>query len=164
MKHAFFALLVGLAATSGAMAHSFTSPTIYVDHPAIQEAPPSAPVLGGYAMFSNNGPEDDRLIAIESPAMEKVELHISVVTDGVARMSPMVDGLLIPAGATVWLGDAGSHAMFIKPDKRYVDGDEIPAALVFEKAGRIDVTFMVERGSRDEIGRGHGEHGADNDQ
>ncbi len=147
-----------------AMAHQFETATIFVDHPAIQEAPPNAPVLGGYAMFVNTGSEDDRLIAIESPAVDKVELHVSVVTGGIARMTPMTEGLPIPAGASVWLGDGGSHAMFIKPDRRYVDGDEIPATLIFEKAGRIDVTFMVEKGSRDDLGKGDGEHGATDGQ
>lgn len=163
MKTFAFLAAFGLM-LSPAAAHQFETPTIFVDHPAIQEAPPSAPVLGGYAMFFNSGTEDDRLLAIESPAMEKVELHLSVVTDGIARMTPMTEGLLIPAGSSVWLGDSGSHAMFIGPDRRYVEDDEIPATLIFEKAGRIEVTFMVEKGSRDDMGKGHGEHGAENGQ
>lgn len=154
MKRIFLAFLIGISATA-VYAHSFTAETIYVDHPMIQEAPPSAPVLGGYLMVMNSGTEDDTLIAIESPAVEKVELHQSVVTDGVARMTPMTDGLPVPAGQSVWLGDDGSHAMFIRPDRRYQEGDEIPATLVFEKAGRIEVTFQVEKRSRDEMAPGH---------
>ena len=50
------------------------------------------------------------------------------------------------AGETVWLDD-GMHAMFVKPAKRYVVGDEVPATLVFENAGRIDVSFKVEERS-----------------
>ena len=34
-----------------AQAHDFTAGAIYVDHPMIEEAPPNAPVLGGYAWF-----------------------------------------------------------------------------------------------------------------
>jgi len=152
MKKIVLAALLGLC-TAPVHGHSFTADTIYVDRPMIQEAPPSAPVLGGYLMVMNSGTQDDRLIAIESPAVEKVELHQSVVTDGIARMTPMTEGLLVPAGDSVWLGDAGSHAMFIKPDRRYREGDEIPATLIFEKAGRIAVTFRVEKRSRDEMGR-----------
>lgn len=165
MKRTLLAPLavLGLMLTPAA-AHQFETPTIFVDHPAIQEAPPSAPVLGGYAMLFNSGAEDDRLLSIESPAMDKVELHISVVTDGIARMTPMTEGLLVPAGGSVWLGDGGSHAMFINPDRRYVEGEEIPATLVFEKAGRVEVTFMVEKGSRDDMGKGHGELGVENGQ
>ena len=63
----------------------------------------------------------------------------------------------LPAGEMVWLGSDGTHAMFIGPDKRYVVGDELPAVLVFEKAGRVDVTFRVEERSTDRA-PGHGEH------
>lgn len=128
-------------------AHDFDAGQIYIDHPIIEEAPPNARVLGGYVSFTNHGTEDDRLIGIESPAAEKVELHRSVVTDGVARMQPLTDGIEVPAGEMIWLGSDGTHAMFVNPDKRYVVSDELPATLVFEEAGRIDVTFKVEERS-----------------
>lgn len=140
-KIAAVALLVGLSLP--AAAHDFTSGSIYLDHPMIEEAPPNAPVLGGYVSIQNMGEIDDRLVSIESDAAEKVEIHRSTVTDGIARMQPMTEGLVIPAGETVWL-DNGMHAMFVKPGKRYVVGDEVPATLVFKNAGRIDVTFKVE--------------------
>jgi hypothetical protein len=47
--------------------------------------------------------------------------------------------------------------MFIGPDKRYVVGDELPAILVFEKAGRVEVTFRIEERSTTRA-PGHGEH------
>ncbi|MBU1336911.1 MAG: copper chaperone PCu(A)C [Alphaproteobacteria bacterium] len=143
--------------STATLAHDFTSGSIYIDHPMIQEAPPNAPVLGGYVTIHNNGDTADRLLAIESPVADKVELHQSVVTDGIARMQPMVSGLEVPAGEIVWLGDNGTHAMFVKPDRRYRAGDEIPATLVFEKAGRVDVTFKVEERSTVE-GPGHEGH------
>lgn len=138
------ALLSGLAFPTAAQ--DFTVGSIYLDHPMIEEAPPNAPVLGGYLSMQNMGETDDRLVAIESDAFEKVELHRSTVTDGVARMQPMTEGLVIPAGETVWL-DNGMHAMFVKPAQRYLAGDGVPATLVFEQAGRIGVTFKVEERS-----------------
>lgn len=147
--------LVGLA--PAALAHGFKQGEIYIDHPMIQEAPPNARVLGGYITLQNNGTEDDRLLAIESSAAEKVELHQSVVTDGIARMQPLTEGLALPAGQIIWLGDNGTHAMFVQPDRQYVPGDEVPAVLVFEKAGRIEVTFKVEERSTD-LAPGHGDH------
>lgn len=143
MKKRLLATLFFIMCPIGASAHDFTSGSIYLDHPMIEEAPPNAPVLGGYVSIQNMGEFDDRLVSIESDAAEKVELHQSTVSDGIARMQPMTEGLVIPAGETVWL-DNGMHAMFVKPGKRYVVGDEVPATLVFENAGRIDVTFKVE--------------------
>lgn len=146
-----------LAVMPAAIAHDFDAGSIYIDHPMVEEAPPSARVLGGYVSLHNQGAEDDRLIAIESTAAEKVEMHRSVVADGIARMTPLTDGIDLPAGEMVWLGSDGSHAMFIGPDKRYVAGDEIPASLVFEKAGRVDVTFKVEERATTRA-PGHGDH------
>lgn len=146
-----------VAMTGVAQAHDFTAGPIYVDHPMIEEAPPNAPVLGGYVAIYNNGDADDRLVGIESPAVEKVELHRSVVTDGIARMQPMLEGIVVPAGSNIWVGSDGTHAMFVKPDRRYVVGDEVPATLLFEKAGRVDITFKVEERSSAE-GPGHGDH------
>ena len=146
MKLHFALALIGAFAAAPVAAHDFTIGSLYVDHPMIEEAPPNAPVLGGYLSIQNMGDTDDRLIAIQSSAAEKVELHQSTVTDGIARMLPLADGLLIPAGEIVWL-DNGMHAMFVKPAQRYRAGDEVPATLVFEKAGRVDVTFKVEERS-----------------
>jgi copper(I)-binding protein len=145
-----------VALTTGAQAHGVTSGSLYIDHPMIEEAPPNAPVLGGYVSIQNSGDTDDRLIAIESSAAEKVELHQSTISDGIARMQPMKDGLPVPAGETVWLGDDGTHAMFVKPLERYRVGDEVPATLVFEKAGRVEVTFKVEK--RSSASSGHAGH------
>jgi copper(I)-binding protein len=156
MRKFLMATAFALIATSP-QAHDFTAGTIYIDHPMIEEAPPNAPVLGGYVAIYNNGDADDRVVGIESPAAEKVELHRSVITDGIARMQPMVDGLVVPAGSNVWVGAEGTHAMFVKPDRRYVVGDEVPATLIFEKAGRVDVTFKVEERSVVD-GPGHGDH------
>lgn len=152
-----FAGLVLAGHVPAALAHDFTLGEIYIDHPMIQEAPPNARVLGGYIALQNKGTEDDRLVAIESSAAQKVELHQSVVTDGIARMQPLSDGLALPAGQTVRLGDNGTHAMFVQPDRQYAPGDDVPAVLVFEKAGRIEVTFKVEERSPD-LAPGHGDH------
>lgn len=155
MKLLTLAVAAALLATSPVYAHEFTLGELVLEHPMIREAPPSAPVLAGYVKITNNGTEPDRLIAIESPAAKSVQLHISVVTDGIAKMTPMTEGLLIGAGDTVWLGENGTHAMFNGPDRRYVDGDEVPATLTFEKAGRIDVMFNVEKVSKKDLAPGH---------
>ncbi|GAB5429807.1 MAG: hypothetical protein Devi2KO_32660 [Devosia indica] len=108
--------LIGILTAGSGFAHDFTQGSIYLDHPMIEEAPPNAPVLGGYLSIQNMGDTDDRLVAIESSAAEKVEIHRSTVTDGIARMQPMKEGLVIPAGETVWL-DNGTHAMFVQPSR-----------------------------------------------
>jgi copper(I)-binding protein len=62
-------------------------------------------------------------------------------------MKEMTDGLPIPAGATVGLGEDGTHAMFMGLSKQMKAGEKIDAVLVFEKAGRVNVVFNVEKRS-----------------
>ena len=93
--------IAAIAFIAPANAHDFDAGAIYVDHPMIEAAPPSARVLGGYVSLHNQGAADDRLIAIESVAADKVELHRSVVADGIARMQPLTDGVELPAGEIV---------------------------------------------------------------
>jgi copper(I)-binding protein len=155
MKKTLFATLLLVMSSLAVSAHDFNAGPIYIDHPMIKEAPPNAPVLGGYIMLQNNGTEDDRLVGIDSDAVEKVELHRTLMTNDIASMVPMTEGLLLPAGEIVWLGDGGTHAMFIKPSALYRDGDEVPATLVFEKAGRIDVMFKVEKRTGADTAPGH---------
>lgn len=174
MKKTLFLALACLLA-SPAMAQPYSLGDISIKNTWIQEGPPRAPTLAGYVTLENSGIAEDRLVGIESADVEKVELHTSVVTDGIARMAPMEGGLLLPPGETVVLGEAGTHAMFIAPPRPYRDGDEIQATLIFEKAGRIDVTFAVERRRSGDAMGGHegmtmdmpmdmGGEGAANDQ
>lgn len=74
-------------ATFGTMqissAHVFNGGDTFVDHPVIQEAHPSARVLRGYVTLQNNCTKDDRLLATEGPAAEKVELRQAVAPNSV---------------------------------------------------------------------------------
>lgn len=163
MKTRAFAILsiaASLVATA-ALSHDFQSGTIRVDHPWSRATPPGAPVAGGYLKIENAGTEPDRLVSVASEIAASTELHESVVKDGVASMRPLDGPLEVPAGQTVEVG-AGNHIMFVKPARTLKKGDEFKATLVFEKAGPIEVVFVVQgMGSRapeeaSEHGTGHG--------
>lgn len=126
-----------------AHAHEFTVGDLTVDHPMAFETAKTAMAGGGFLTVTNNGTEDDRLIAVRAD-FPKVELHTTEEQDGVAKMIH-VDAVDIPAGETVALEPGGFHVMFmgLRGDPFEV-GEEIPATLVFEKAGEVEVMFSVE--------------------
>ncbi|MGV3548651.1 copper chaperone PCu(A)C [Rhizobium sp.] len=128
-----------------AMAQEFKVGDLLIDHPRIVETPPGAKVAAGYVTIRNSGGTDDRLVAIESSI--NVEMHVSKVVDGIASMKKMDGGFAVPAGATVGLGENGTHAMFMGLTKQLKAGEKVDAVLVFEKAGRVDVVFDVEKRS-----------------
>lgn len=105
--------------------------------------PPNAKVAGGYLTIDNQGRSDDRLLRVESSAAQRVEMHEMSDVNGVARMRELVDGLLLPTGAITELKPGGYHLMFIEPTQPFIEGQSIPATLVFEKAGSLPVLFEV---------------------
>jgi copper(I)-binding protein len=60
------------------------------------------------------------------------------------RMRELENGVALAPGQTVELKPGGYHAMFIDLKAPFVKGQKVPATLVFEKAGKIDVEFQVD--------------------
>lgn len=106
-----------------------------------------APVLGGYLTIVNTGTTDDRLLGGSSPVAERFEIHVSSVVDGVARMRPVKEGITISAGSTVKLEPGAAHIMFEKPTQRPAEGEKFKATLQFQKAGAVEVEFVVQKGA-----------------
>lgn len=116
--------------------------------------PPNAPVGGGYLAITNNGSEDDRLIAARSPAAPDVQMHEMAVVDDVMQMRRLADGVPLPAGETVTFEPGGLHLMFMQIPEPFEQGTTIPVTLTFERAGEVKVVLEV-RG----MGAGAGSHG-----
>lgn len=95
-----------------------------------------------YLEIHNTGSDSDWLVAAESPVAMMTHIHETTVEDGVMKMRP-VEGLEIPAGATVALKPHGLHIMFMKLHAPLAQGDAIALTLVFEKAGRVELTVPV---------------------
>ncbi|WP_320203625.1 copper chaperone PCu(A)C [Agrobacterium rosae] len=141
--------IVALLATTGVPVssgtHDFKAGSLELKHPWSAKAPPVAPVLGAYLMIVNTGSEADRLVGGSTPAAERLELHESTLVDGVARMRPAKQGIEIQAGETVKLEPGGAHIMLVNPRQRPGEGEKFKATLQFEKAGPVEVEFVVQK-------------------
>lgn len=124
--------------------HGFTSGDIEIVHPFFRATPPGAPTGAGYVIVRNQGAEPDRLLAIETEAAASVTFHRTVVEDGLAKMVPIEGGIVIPPNGEYRLGLDGTHAMLEGLTAPIGLGQVIEGTLIFEKAGRVDVTFEVE--------------------
>lgn len=146
IKIAIAAMLAGAASLpTSAAAHDFKVGTLELQHPWSAKAPSVAPVLGGYVTIVNSGSEADRLLGGSTSVAERLEIHQSSIIDGVARMRPAKEGIDIPAGATVSLQPGGAHIMLINPRQRPDEGEKFKATLQFEKAGAVEVEFVVQK-------------------
>lgn len=153
-------LLCCLAFAAPASAHSYKAGALEIGHPWARETPASAKTGAAFFKVTNTGTEPDRLIAIETEAAEKVEIHESIDQQGVARMRP-VGAVELPPGQQTALQPGGYHLMLIGLKEPLAEGMRLPAVLVFEKAGKLSVEFAVEsmaygrKEKTDQTGGGH---------
>lgn len=143
VRFAAFVLTYMLAGSVSA--HDFTAGNLELKHPWSALAPPVAPVLGGYVTIVNTGGETDRLVGGATDIAERLEIHESSMVDGVARMRPVKQGLDIAPGATLRLQPGGTHIMLINPSTRPKEGEKFKATLRFERAGTVEVEFVVQK-------------------
>ena len=137
-----------LALPSFAMADDYAIGDLMIMNPIAYETTATAMSGAGYMAVTNNGDMADRIIRAEAD-FPRVMLHESTIADGVATMTHL-EGVEIPAGATVAFEPGGKHVMFMGLDgDPFEIGEEINVKLVFEKAGELDVVFKVKARNQD---------------
>jgi copper(I)-binding protein len=99
---------------------------------------------GGFFTVTNKGMDPDRLVGARSPAAERIEVHAIKVMGATIKMRPLADGLVIHAGNTLTLRPRGYHLLLLGLEVTPRAGVRLPATLLFEKTGSIDVEFLVE--------------------
>ncbi len=128
-------------------AFTLMASTAHADSVSIENArafatAPTAMAGGGFLTITNTGDQDDTLIGIRAD-FPRVELHTTEFTDGVARMMHL-DAIPVPAGETVSLEPGGLHVMFMGlRGNPLEEGETIPATLIFENAGKVEITFDI---------------------
>jgi copper(I)-binding protein len=96
-----------------------------------------------YLTIQNTGAEADRLTGAETDVAQVVEIHEVKDVDGVMQMSPLKDGLEIPAGETVELKPGGYHIMYAGLKEDLTVGKTYALTLHFEHAGDVEITVEV---------------------
>ena len=140
----FLALpLLALVFSAPAFAHAFRLGSMEIIHPWARAAAAGGNA-GGFLAVTNEGTEPDRLVRVESAIAARVELHTTIDDGGIMRMRALPDGLALPPGDTASLAPGSHHVMFFDLKAPLVAGSHFDAVLVFEKAGRLPVQFMVE--------------------
>jgi copper(I)-binding protein len=139
---AFVAALSWFAPVS-ALAHDYTAGSIHVEHPWSRETPKGAKVAGGYFVIENKGTTPDRLIGGSAEIAGRFEIHEMKMDNGIMRMRELEKGIEIAPGKTVKLAPGGYHVMLMDLKKAPKQGESFMGTLVFEKAGKMEVKFVV---------------------
>lgn len=143
-RRAFFGL-GGVAIAAIAITRSNPRTALGDMGTASPEGTPMA--MGGAAaawmLITNDGTEDDRLVGGESDIAKSTEIHEMKLVDEVMQMSPLPDGLPIPAGQTVELKPGGYHIMFLGLTQDVLPNTTYKLTLTFEKAGEVELEVPV---------------------
>lgn len=111
----------------------------------VRQAWARLPVLAdrpGAAYFTLvGGKEADRLIAISSPRVERIELHEGGSHGGMATMRP-IDSVAVGVGEQVAFAPGGRHAMLFGIDPALQAGQRLP--LTFRFASGLEVGAEAE--------------------
>jgi copper(I)-binding protein len=117
--------------------------SIEISRPWARTSPTLAGRAGGYFTVTNKSREADRLIAAESAAASKIEIHaIKVIGYGI-RMRLMEKGLGLPPDTAITLKPRGYH-LLMEITAPLAPGQRVPVTLTFEKAGTRQVELVVE--------------------
>jgi copper(I)-binding protein len=156
-----FAVLALCALGAATQAHEYVAGDIEIDHPWTRATPTGAQTAAGYATITNRGQEPDRLIGGKAAGAEAVEVHEMSMQDGVMRMRQLEKGLEIAPGETIKLKPGSYHLMMIGLKQPYQEGEAVKGSMTFEKAGTVDIEFVVEgMGETMHHGRDTMDHGS----
>ncbi|HHX8315194.1 TPA: copper chaperone PCu(A)C [Vibrio diabolicus] len=136
--------LIAVIASPLSLAHDYEAGKIHIDHPWSREAPPNAPVIGGFFQLTNHGDSEDALIAAESQIAGHVEIHTHKKEDGVMKMIK-IDEVRVPANDSVLFKPGSFHLMIFNPTQALKEGDRFPMTLTFKNAGKVEVEMAVEK-------------------
>jgi copper(I)-binding protein len=84
------------------------------------------------------------LLSASSPAADKVEIHTMTMDNGIMRMRPLPNGIIVPPGSTASLKPGANHIMLIGLKAPLAQGTLVPLTLNFAKAGPVRVQLKVE--------------------
>lgn len=137
---------------------SADSSGVVVDDAWIRMAPPVIKVHAGYLTLSNHGPAERHLIAVESPAYARAEMHISREVNGVATMEHLAQ-VTVPPGKPVAFAPGSLHLMLMGAKDKQSEGATVPLTLIFQNGARIAVKAVVRNDIKMGGHAGHDRHG-----
>ncbi|HUQ11147.1 MAG TPA: TonB-dependent receptor [Steroidobacteraceae bacterium] len=142
-----------------ASAHDYTVGKIFIAHPWSRPTAAGIPMGVAYLSLENRGTAEDVLLRASSPAAARVELHQTLLTEGIARMRPL-EQVVLPPGRIVKIEPGAVHMMLVQLKHPLEAGTQVPLTLEFRDAGRIDVMLNIEQrdvaGLENEMTRGIG--------
>ena len=117
------------------------APTVQVTDVLCRPTPRGRQTTGCYMTLTASGA--DRLVSVESPEANLVQIHESRMESNMMMMQQLRDGLPLAAGQATALAPGGNHLMLLGVKEPLVVGDTVTLKLTFATAAPIEVTANV---------------------
>ena len=121
---------------------SLCRPAIIINNVMVTEPPPGVDMAAGYFEIHNAGDQPVSLVKVTSPDFGSVEMHRSVLTNGVASMIKQ-DSVKIPARSSVKFKPGDYHLMMLRPRKKLTIGDTVFLTFYFSDSTVIESSAIV---------------------
>jgi copper(I)-binding protein len=108
----------------------------------VREAPPNASALAGYVTITNNTKQDRILTSAKSEQFNAVEIHRTIVENGVAKMRRQKD-LPIPTGGSLVLEPGSYHLMLMTPKAGFKANDLVTVTLDLKSGDDIKQLAII---------------------
>ena len=135
--------VMALAPVAQAQVAEFSGGKIKIVAPWTRATPESSKVGGGFMTLINTGSEPDRLVGGSTEISGGLEIHEIHIINGVAMMRQVNPGILLRPGASVVLKPFSHHLMMMDLKQPLKAGEKVKGTLVFEKAGRVEIEYVV---------------------
>jgi len=96
-----------------------------------------------YLNLHNHGKNAERFLGATSEFAKAVEIHEINMEGDLMIMSPVLNGIEIPANGSIELVSGGYHLMLIDLQSDLHEDDHFPLALQFEQSGQVIVDVLV---------------------
>ena len=116
-----------------------------VKDPWIRAAPPVVKVLAAYMTIENHSEKTISVIGAESPLFERIEIHNTIIEEGLARMLRQDRIDLAPHGSIAF-SPGGYHFMLLGRKQPIAVGDRVEMILILDNGDRIPTEAVVRNG------------------
>lgn len=114
---------------------------LYVDQAWVQlNANPKAPSSGYFTI--HGGPEDVTLRSVQTEGAINIEMHDSVMKDGMMTMTP-IDSVAVPAKTKVAFAPGGKHLMIFSINPAVVKAGKMTIMFIFSNGDRLPVDATI---------------------
>jgi hypothetical protein len=130
---------LGLFAPRGAAsAHEYDVGKLKIEHPWLRAPMDGETKAYFYAVIHNRGDAADRLVAVKSPNIGRIEFH------GDSKHGVVSEGILLPPKTKTTLAPDSRHVALFDIKKHLELGWGFEMTLVFEKAGEVTIDAAID--------------------